>query len=527
MLDIFLFNTMIDESINMTNWSEGYISDIDYTYGYYEELNPNNIKVPFLISGLEAPKFTTACELGFGQGVSINAHSAASDTQWYGTDFNPSQARFAKELSDISGSNAHIYDQSFSDFCNRDDLPDFEFIGLHGIWSWISNENRCTIAEFIRRKLKVGGVLYISYNTLPGWAAASPIRHMFTEHDHMYGSRGKGINKRVEDSIKFTQELLELSQPLVQQVPSIPQRLESISKQNPNYLAHEYFNRDWQPMYFSEMADWLSTTKTSFACSASFLEDYSPCNYTSEQSEFLKNIDDPMFEQSIKDYMHNKQFRRDYWVKGARKISSAKLEMTWHKLRFMLITDHEDITYKVSGAVGNVSLNKDIYKQVVGLLNDYKIYQVADLQKKLPDDFKQSWLFESLAILHSQGAIVLVQDDDVVNGVRERCDKLNAYVMQQSLVSPELTALVSPLTGGALTFGRFSLIFLHAYIQGKNKQADWVDYAWQLLRKNNQLLLKNGNVLQEEKDNIEELYRMVEKFEKVALPLARRLQIVE
>ena len=511
----------------MANWSEGYISDIDYTYGYYSELSPHNIKVPFLMSGLEVPKFTTACELGFGQGVSINVHSAASDIEWYGTDFNPSQASFAKELSDISGSHAHTYDQSFSEFCNRDDLPDFDFIGLHGIWSWVSNENREVIVDFIRRKLKVGGVLYISYNTLPGWAAASPIRHMLTEHDHMYGSRGKGIGKRVEDSIKFTQELLDFSQPLVQQVPSIPQRLKNISEQNPNYLAHEYFNRDWQPMYFSEMAGWLSPTKTSFACSASFLEDYSPCNYTNEQSEFLNKIDDPMFAQSIKDYMHNKQFRRDYWVKGARKISSAKLEMTWYQLRFMLITNYQDIKYEINGPVGNVSLHKDIYKQIVDLLSDYKIHKVADLQQELPEDFKQTWLFESLAILHSQGAIVLVQDDDVINEVKEKCDKLNAYVMQQSLVSPELTVLVSPLTGTALSFGRFPLIFLHAYIQGKKKQADWVDYAWQALKKNNQLLLKDGNTLQEEKDNIEELNSMVDSFEKYTLPVAKRLKIVE
>jgi len=44
-------------------------------------------------------------------------------------------------------------------------LPDFDYIGLHGIWSWISDENRQVIVDFIRKKLKVGGVLYISYNT--------------------------------------------------------------------------------------------------------------------------------------------------------------------------------------------------------------------------------------------------------------------------------------------------------------------------------------------------------------------------
>jgi len=34
------------------------------------------------------------------------------------------------------------------------DLPDFDFIGMHGIWSWISEEDRALIVEFIRRKLK-------------------------------------------------------------------------------------------------------------------------------------------------------------------------------------------------------------------------------------------------------------------------------------------------------------------------------------------------------------------------------------
>lgn len=180
----------------------------------------------------------------------------------------------------------------------------------------------------------------------------------------------------------------------------------------------------------------------------------------------------------------------------------------------------------MSGAVGNISLREDIYKQIITLLSDYQIHQVASMQQQLPDDFQQSWLFESLAILYSQGAIVLLQDDDTIDKVRARCDKLNAYVMQQSLVSPELNALVSPLTGSASTFGRFPLIFLHAYTQGKNTREQWVDYAWQALKKNGQLLLKDGNTLKDEKDNIAELNRMVEDFEKSTLPLAKRLQIV-
>jgi len=49
------------------------------------------------------------------------------------------------------------------------------------------------IVDFIRQKLKVGGVLYISYNTLPGWAAFAPMRHLMTEHAEIIGAEGTGI----------------------------------------------------------------------------------------------------------------------------------------------------------------------------------------------------------------------------------------------------------------------------------------------------------------------------------------------
>ena len=78
-------------------------------------------------------------------------------------------------MAEISGSGAQLFDEAFADFCKRGDLPEFDYIGLHGIWSWISDGNRAVIVDFIRRKLKVGGVLYISYNTQPGWAAMTPM----------------------------------------------------------------------------------------------------------------------------------------------------------------------------------------------------------------------------------------------------------------------------------------------------------------------------------------------------------------
>ena len=88
----------------VSDWTEGYVAEIDYTFGYYSELNPLRMAVPFLNVGLAPPAVATACELGFGQGISVNIHAAASDVLWHGTDFNPAQAGFARSLAAMSGS---------------------------------------------------------------------------------------------------------------------------------------------------------------------------------------------------------------------------------------------------------------------------------------------------------------------------------------------------------------------------------------------------------------------------------------
>lgn len=126
----------------MAEWTGGYVADLGYTYGYYGELNPLATQLLLLAAGLACPKIEAACELGFGQGVGINIHAAGTQICWHGADFNPAQAAHALGLAKASGAALHLSDESFEQFATRQDLPGFDFIGLHGIWSWVSEQNR-------------------------------------------------------------------------------------------------------------------------------------------------------------------------------------------------------------------------------------------------------------------------------------------------------------------------------------------------------------------------------------------------
>jgi SAM-dependent methyltransferase len=307
-----------DKDNTMTDWTAGYVSEIGYTYGYYTELNPQRLALPLLAAGIAPPKVEAACELGFGQGMSVNIHAAASGTAWWGTDFNPAQAGFAQELAAASGAAVKLFDQAFAEFCTRPDLPDFDFIGLHGIWSWISDDNRRVIVDFIRRKLKVGGVLYISYNTQPGWAAMVPMRELLNQHTDVMGASGQGIVSRIDSALDFADRMFATN-PLYGQVnPQVVQRIAKMKEQNRHYLAHEYFNRDWHPMSVAQMAEWLAPVKLGYAASAHYLDHVDAINLSEEQQALLAAIPDAGFRQLVRDFCCNTQFRRDYWIKGAR-----------------------------------------------------------------------------------------------------------------------------------------------------------------------------------------------------------------
>ena len=289
----------------MSDWTAGYVADVGYTYGYYTELNPARVELAFLNSGLVPPQIGAACELGFGQGLSANMHAAASVATWHGTDFNPAQAGFAQELASDCGNGAALFDQAFDQFCSREDLPEFDFIALHGIWSWISDENRAVIVDFLRRKLKVGGVLYISYNTLPGWAGFAPMRHLMTEHAAKFGTNGQGIVNQINGAIDFGSQMFDLDAKYTKAIVGVKDRFDKLREQDRHYLAHEYFNQDWLPMYFADMAKWLEPAKLEFACSANYLDAVDVINLTQDQRTHLSNIPDTMFRQTVRDFLVN------------------------------------------------------------------------------------------------------------------------------------------------------------------------------------------------------------------------------
>ncbi|GEK53127.1 class I SAM-dependent methyltransferase [Vreelandella venusta] len=511
----------------MSDWTSGYIADISYTYGYYAELNPLRIALGFINAGIRPPNVINACELGFGQGISTNIHAAASQINWYGTDFNPHQAAFAQELSSISGANAKLHDDAFDEFCQRDDLPEFDYIGLHGIWSWISDENRAVIVDFIRRKLKVGGVLYISYNTQPGWAAMVPMRDLLAEHADLMSAQGAGTLSRIEDAITFAEQLMAVNPEYCNANPQIKNRLAKIKQDNKNYIAHEYFNRDWEPMAFAKMARWLEPAKMDWACSARYADAIESIQLTNEQQALISNLPNPLFRQSVRDFCENRQFRADYWVKGARRLSALDKDEMLDGLRVIMGVPRKDVQLKIAGRLGSFDLPSNIYTPLLDALSSYQPVFVSELwQVAKEHGVGRPALNSAIAILASKGVILPAQSDDDISEVAAKTGRLNRFLMSQSRSTTELSYLASPVTGGGIAVSLFHQFFLLATLEGGDDAKTLAAFAWRILASQNKCLLKEGKPVSDESENLAELERQAGDFIDTRLPLFRALKII-
>ena len=512
----------------MNGWTAGYVSDVSYTTGYYHELNPARAGIALLNAGLALPKIETGCELGFGQGLSLGIHAAASCCQWWGTDFNPTQAGFAQKLATESGTDTRLFDESFESFCARPDLPEFDFIGLHGIWSWISEDNRRVITDFLQRKLKVGGVLYISYNAQPGRAAMMPMRDLLKHYYEVMTPSSTGTLGRIDLAMNFADKLRTSNPAFLSSNPGVGARLDKMKGQPRNYLAHEYFNLDWHPMLFSKVAECLGSAKLSYACSANYFEHVDSLNLTTEQQALLQEIGDPIFREEVRDFMVNQHFRRDYWIKGPQQLGSREKQLALGGQKVILVQPRSSVSLDLECVLGRASMPERTYFPVLDALASHHPLSLDEIASSVKDKgISFSTVTQAVLVLLGAGVLQTVQANENQGdaSISLRTKNLNKFLCERARYHADISNLASPVTGGGIEANRFEHLFLLALANGNVEPGDCAAYAWGILAAAGEKLIREGKVLESDKANLEELDKQAAAFFTQKLPIMRALGI--
>lgn len=239
------------------------------------------------------PDNARVLEIGCASGGNIMGQAINHpNSHFIGIDLSDEQVKIGKEaICSIGIKNIELITMDICDLISiyKDKLS-FDYIIVHGVYSWVPNEVRAAILESSRELLDDDGVALISYNTYPGWKINEITR------DFM---RFSAVNSDKQDKLQAALNALKFEKAAYASTKISPEqtyqiltrelKLDTINQieetKDKAYLYHEYLEIFNQPFYLSDfVAD---------------LEDFSLCYIADMQFHFSY---DEFVNQSVKEY---------------------------------------------------------------------------------------------------------------------------------------------------------------------------------------------------------------------------------
>lgn len=466
-----------------------------------------------------------ACGHGFGTALLAAANP---DIDFYGFDFNPAQISNAKRfVAESKLDNAFFFDQSFeeSSSASADAFPKFDIIVLHGIYSWISAKNRDHIVRFLRDRLSPGGLVYVSYNCMPGWAAASPLQRLLREHANRHPDRS---DRQVRSASAFAEQLSAGGAQYFLANPGVTERISKFSDLNQNYLAHEYLNGHWHPLYFLDVEQELEQARLSFACSATISEGIDAVNLPQGLQKLTGHITDRAWLETIRDFAANRQFRRDIFMRGLPVMNELEQHATLGDVIIQITARHEGDEFKFSGPLGEIIGNSNIYPS---------LYNTLSIGPKSLNEISQLEMFRGKPFQTVLQAVLLLVHANLAMPQRRKLEPLAApdsaarfnRVVAERLRSGEaLGFFAAPAVGTGIVATYVEQVICLAVFETPDMPIERITgFAWDIMRKTGRRLLKDGRTLESADDNLAELAVQLATFMSQKAPMWRQLGILQ
>ena len=507
---------------------DGYVTDVEYIPCVCLQQSPVHLNFACILHGFEPvplDKPFTYFELGFGQGLTVNILAASNPQgRFYGTDFNPAQVVFAQELAAKAGlDNLTLLENSFAELAGGEvELPQFDFITMHGIYTWVNAENRQHIVKFIRRYLKPGGIVYCSYNAMPGRASMLPLQRLWLEYGRLHpGSsveqfaQARELTDRLADNgaAYFTANSKE-----------IQSYLEDCKTADPRYLSHEYMHDGWTALYFADVARDFAGAKLDFVGSADLPFAFAHCYLTPRQRELLESVPDPVWRETVKDYMRNTAFRSDVFVRGARRMSPARQSQWLERTGIALTVVRQ---YASLELIGSRLAPEEVFGPVLDALAEgpRTLAELAALPAVQNRGVAVTEI-AALLIASNQAAPFFSSCSDTDSAPAHR---MNRVVAQHCPTDSRFSVLASPLLGSGVIPGQVPRLVYRVLSAGIGAEQveDVIAQVWQMiLDEGHKIEYPESQPLKSKDEEHAALDKLVRTILELRVPVWRQLGIL-
>jgi SAM-dependent methyltransferase len=154
--------------------------EVTYNAGISTYTHPYTLATNSSLCGLKPPIITTARILEIGCALGNNLIPIAEslpESVCIGIDLSSQQIKLAREASASLQLKNIVFIEGDIIPLSKEIGP-FDYVICHGVYSWVPEEVRAQLFSACARLLSPHGILYMSYNTTPGWNDFSLIREL-------------------------------------------------------------------------------------------------------------------------------------------------------------------------------------------------------------------------------------------------------------------------------------------------------------------------------------------------------------
>jgi Predicted methyltransferase regulatory domain/Methyltransferase domain len=357
------------------SWSSGYVTDIAYIEGFYVQQSPARMALACLFGNVaaELPQpddDATYLELGCGAGIGALI-TAASNPGWQITaiDYNPAHiatgaglARAAR-LDNIRFMEADLAELATS--TQAETIPQADFVTMHGLWSWVSNEVRAGIVRLLAAKTRPGGVVHLSYNALPAWQGALGMQRLIYET----GVRAAGrSDTQAQAGLALARDLKAVGSKYLTETSLTRDLLETTVTMSTDYLSHEYMSAHWAPAFHADVVAALAAAKLDWVSSVNPMENFPELMLTREQRDVMNRYKDPILRELIKDMCLPRQLRHDVFVRGARRLYNEQRDAALSRLTVVPIVSPAELQTEIQVPAGMAEIGDTLKGMMVAAM---------------------------------------------------------------------------------------------------------------------------------------------------------------
>lgn len=438
----------------MSEWSGGYVTSVEYVTACIPEQGPIHLDLIALLNCVEPPQprgRVSYCELGAGQGLTAALIAATNpDIDVHAIDFMPAQVARARDFAAAVGiENVTFHEASFAELVNGRGpaLPMFDYVTMHGVYSWISRENQLAIVDFLGRRLNPGGLVYTSYNALPGWGPGITVQRLLAE---MAGLNHGGPARQVGEAFDVMKRLFDAGAPQLT-TNELARSLVTGGRSHPSYLAHEYLNQYWKPLFFADVARDYGDAKLEYVGPAKPIEMFDSLMMTEDQMALANAIPDPIVAETVRDYCRMRSFRADIHVKGLRRMSPRERDARLMAVPLALVGGPADFPYEIKLSVGVANLREAVYRPIVEALAQGGMATLGELlgSPGWPGAPPHSIVETFGMLLASRCAVAAVPVDDQAAMARARLANRHAAYRRRELETRDGVPVALPAARNA------------------------------------------------------------------------------